>query len=57
MAQKPLDSYTIRRINYLTHEARLKQTVIAKRLGISRTTVRRHVMTLAEYNNFKERVL
>lgn len=57
VGQKPLDAYTIKRINYLTHEAKLKQTAIAARLGIARTTVRRHVMTLAEYKEFKERVL
>lgn len=53
MGQKSLDDYTIRRINQLAHEAKLKQTEIARRLGIGRTTVRRHLMTLDKWKELK----
>lgn len=44
MQQKVLDQYTIRRINQLFHDQGMKQVEVSKRLSISRTTVRRHLM-------------
>lgn len=53
MGQKPLDSYTIRRINYLKHEGQLKQTAIARALNISRTAVRKYLLPPTEWIEFK----
>jgi DNA-binding transcriptional regulator LsrR (DeoR family) len=55
MGRPPIDSSKLERINYLVHEAQLQQKVVAKRLGVSTTTVWRNLMTLTEWKEFKSR--
>lgn len=54
MGQKPLDEWMIRRINQLRYDQHLSLVLIAKRLDISRTTVRRNLMELAEWQETKK---
>lgn len=57
MGQKPLEPWQVRRINQLKHDALLSQSLIAKRLNISRTAVRRHLLPREQWEAIKKRLV
>lgn len=57
MGQRPLQDWQIKRINQLTHDQGLQKSVVAKRLGISRSAVRINLMSEEEWQKAKRSAL
>lgn len=53
MGQRPLQDWQIKRINQLVHDQGLQKSMVAKRLGISRSAVRTNLMSVEEWQKGK----
>ncbi|AFZ22379.1 HTH domain-containing protein [Allocoleopsis franciscana] len=56
MRQQLVENWQIKRMNQLFHEEHLTRVTIAKRLGISRTTVRTYLMSLEQWKERRKQL-